>query len=293
MPGTRLCPQSQSPGLCLSKIHSSCLLGFSVAHLSNSTPKPPPSRRPGQHRRGLPCPGLFSGPAWVTSIQGLSTGGGTTRMSPASRGAGAEGSGCGGNVECGRAWSLVSAPPSLARPAGPPGAEPALARGRFLWALSRGAVGVTHLEGASEGNLLVPGAPGRPPHRVRSPGKHCSSPGGQQGSKSKGFRDLRLGVEGKATQPSVPPGSQPPAPLGGKDKSPPWAQTSPGRSPVDPALRPWAPIPCGTLSVQPSPTLAVYRTPDVRESGLFNPGHSSQSPLPPSGSQPWQDHGTP
>lgn len=47
----------------------------------------------GQHQCGVPCPQLFSGTAWVTGIRALLTGGGTTQMSPASRGAGTTGKG--------------------------------------------------------------------------------------------------------------------------------------------------------------------------------------------------------
>lgn len=71
----------------------------------------------GQHQRGVLCPKLFSGPAWVTGILALSTGGGTTQVSPASSGAGATIMD-GATLERVRAWALVSARrlPHLVKP---------------------------------------------------------------------------------------------------------------------------------------------------------------------------------
>lgn len=175
----------------------------------------------------MPRPKLFSGPAWVTGIRALSTGGRTTQMSPASRGAGAEGSGPDGpGMQTGLESGSSAAFPRWAhriiwRRTGPhPGLRNS-ACGPFLWVLSRGAVGGAILEGACGGSLLVPGAPGSLLCHVGSPGKLHGSPGGQQVSKTKSFRDLRPRVEGKATQPSFSPSSQPPAPFGGEGQESP------------------------------------------------------------------------
>lgn len=189
-PRYRLCPPSWNSGLRLSNTHSRSLLGVHICLPFTPYTKAASQQTSAQHQRGVPCPKLFSGPAWVTGIRALPTGGGTTQMSPASRGAGAGGSGCSRSGM----WTCLESGFSSAFPL--LGLRYHLAKNRP--AAGRPKLGLLKLSpaplprscrGHSYGGHLLgespsPGGLWKPLRPVGSPAKLRGSPGDQQVSKS-------------------------------------------------------------------------------------------------------------